>query len=41
MWGLVLKEWKKVSKQTTRMIVIGIATIILSILIVGYGNSLK
>ena len=41
MWGLVLKEWKNVSKKTTRTIIFGIATIILSILIVGYGNSLK
>ncbi|MBC7889734.1 MAG: L-rhamnose/proton symporter RhaT [Ferruginibacter sp.] len=41
MWGLVLKEWKNVSKKTSRTIIIGIATIILSIIIVGYGNSLK
>lgn len=41
MWGLGLKEWKNVSSKTTRTIVIGIATIILSIFIVGYGNSLK
>jgi L-rhamnose-H+ transport protein len=41
MWGLVLKEWKNVSKKTTRTIIFGIATIVLSILIVGYGNSLK
>jgi len=41
MWGLALKEWKNVSKKTTRTIIIGIAVIILSILIVGYGNSLK
>jgi L-rhamnose-H+ transport protein len=40
-WGLVLKEWKGVSKATFRTIVIGIVTIILSVLIVGYGNSLK
>lgn len=40
-WGLVLKEWKSVSRKTTRTIVLGIATIVLSILIVGYGNSLK
>ena len=40
-WGLVLNEWKNVSRKTTRTIIIGIATIILSILIVGYGNSLK
>lgn len=40
MWGLILKEWKQVSRKTTRMIITGIATIILSILIVGYGNKL-
>ena len=41
MWGLVLKEWKGVNKKTTTTIVIGIITIILSVLLVGYGNSLK
>ena len=41
MWGLVLKEWKSVSRKTTLTIFVGIATIVLSILIVGYGNSLK
>jgi L-rhamnose-H+ transport protein len=41
MWGLVLKEWKNVSKKTIATIIAGIATIILSILLVGYGNSLK
>jgi L-rhamnose-H+ transport protein len=40
-WGLVLKEWKGVSKKTLRTITIGIITIVLSVLIVGYGNSLK
>ena len=40
-WGLVLKEWKNVSKKTTRTIIAGIGAIVLSILIVGYGNSLK
>jgi L-rhamnose-H+ transport protein len=40
-WGLVLKEWKGVSKKTFTTIVIGILTIVLSVLIVGYGNSLK
>jgi len=38
---LVLKEWKNVSKKTTATIIAGIATIIISILLVGYGNSLK
>ena len=40
-WGLVLKEWKGVSKKTMKTIVMGILTIVLSVLIVGYGNSLK
>jgi L-rhamnose-H+ transport protein len=41
MWGIFLKEWKGIQPKTTTMIVAGIATIILSILVVGYGNSLK
>ncbi len=40
-WGLVLHEWKGVSKKTMTTIGAGILTIILSVLIVGYGNSLK
>ena len=40
-WGLVLNEWKGVSKKTLTTIVAGILTIILSVLVVGYGNSLK
>ncbi|OIR12909.1 L-rhamnose-proton symporter [mine drainage metagenome] len=41
MWGIILKEWKGVSKKTKTTITIGIATIILSVILVGYGNSLK
>ena len=41
MWGLVLKEWKLVNKKTITTIVLGIITILLSVLLVGYGNSLK
>ena len=41
MWGIVLKEWKGVSKKTITTIIIGIATIIASVLVVGYGNSIK
>lgn len=41
MWGIVLREWKGVSQQTKTTITIGIATIILSVILVGYGNSLK
>jgi L-rhamnose-H+ transport protein len=40
MWGIVLKEWKGVTKKTTTTIVIGITTIIFSVLVVGYGNHL-
>jgi len=40
-WGLVLKEWTAVSKKTFRTVLAGIGCIILSILIVGYGNSIK
>src|SRR6478609_7579335 len=41
MWGLFLKEWKGVSRKALLTVIAGIATIILSILIVGYGNSIK
>jgi len=41
MWGLVLKEWKGVSKKAFATVIAGIAVIILSVLIVGYGNSIK
>jgi L-rhamnose-H+ transport protein len=41
MWGLVLKEWKGVSRKTKTIVSIGIGTIILSVLLVGYGNSIK
>lgn len=40
-WGLVLKEWKGVTRKTYVTVITGILFIILSILIVGYGNSLK
>lgn len=39
-WGLVLREWKGVGKKTNATIIAGIAIIILSVLLVGYGNSL-
>ncbi|HEV7381156.1 MAG TPA: L-rhamnose/proton symporter RhaT [Dyadobacter sp.] len=40
-WGLILKEWKGISKQTLTTILSGILIIILSVLIVGYGNYLR
>jgi L-rhamnose-H+ transport protein len=41
MWGLVLKEWRGVSKKTFSTILLGIFVIILSVMIVGYGNSIE
>lgn len=40
-WGILLKEWKGVSKKTKITIIAGIGTIILSVLVVGYGNAIK
>jgi L-rhamnose-H+ transport protein len=40
-WGLILKEWKGVSSKTKNTVIIGILTILVSVLIVGYGNYLK
>ena len=39
MWGIILKEWKGVSKKTARTIALGILTIILAVIIVGIGNN--
>jgi len=41
MWGLVLKEWKGVSKKALTTLIIGIVTILLSVILVGYGNNVK
>ena len=41
MWGIILKEWKGVSKKTRITITAGIAIILLSVLVVGRGNALK
>ncbi|MCE1199242.1 MAG: L-rhamnose/proton symporter RhaT [Marinilabiliales bacterium] len=40
MWGLYRKEWKGVSGRTFRTFVIGIAVMLLSIVMVGIGNSI-
>ena len=40
LWGIVLKEWKGVGAKTKLTIALGIITIIASVMIVGYGNSL-
>jgi L-rhamnose-H+ transport protein len=41
LWGIVLREWKGTSKRTHVLIAIGLAMLILSTIIVGYGNLLK
>lgn len=40
MWGIILKEWKGVSRQTFRTIIAGILVVIISVILVGYGNSI-
>lgn len=39
-WGVILKEWKGVGKKTYATIIGGIATIILSIILVGFARTL-
>jgi len=41
LWGLILKEWKGVKSRTMGTVIVGIVIILISILIVGYGNSIK
>lgn len=40
LWGMALKEWAGVSRKTFNTILTGIVVIVLSVVIVGYGNSL-
>lgn len=41
LWGIVLKEWKGVSRKTTLTITMGILAIFLSVILVGIGNAMK
>ncbi|HEY0433323.1 MAG TPA: L-rhamnose/proton symporter RhaT, partial [Chitinophagaceae bacterium] len=41
LWGFWLKEWKGVSQRTRKTIIIGVIIIILSVIVVGYGNAKK
>ena len=41
LWGVALKEWRGTSKRTHALIAVGLAVLILSTVIVGYGNYLK
>ena len=40
-WGILLKEWNGVSRKTRLTITAGILTIVLSVILVGYGNSIS
>ena len=40
LWGIVLKEWLGTSKRTHAIIVTGIVVLILSTIVVGFGNYL-
>jgi L-rhamnose-H+ transport protein len=40
LWGLYLNEWKGVSSQAFRTFLLGIGVILLSIIVVGIGNSI-
>lgn len=41
LWGIALKEWKGVSKKTAVTITLGILAILLSVVLVGIGNSMN
>jgi len=41
MWGIILHEWRGTSGRTHRLIAIGLAVLVASLIIVGYGNYLK
>jgi L-rhamnose-H+ transport protein len=41
LWGIALREWKGTSRRTHMLIAIGLAVLIGSTIIVGYGNFLK
>ena len=40
MWGIYRKEWKGVAPKTKMTITIGIIVILISVVLVGVGNSL-
>jgi len=40
-WGIILKEWSAVGRRTRITFIAGITLIIISVFVVGYGNSIK
>jgi L-rhamnose-H+ transport protein len=41
MWGVIFHEWRGASRRAHRLIFVGIATLILSTIVIGYGTYLK
>lgn len=40
LWGIALKEWNVTSRRTKALLAGGLALLVISTIIVGYGNSL-
>ncbi len=40
MWGIILHEWRGSSRRTVRLLTVGLAVLIVSLAMVGWGNSL-
>jgi L-rhamnose-H+ transport protein len=40
MWGLILKEWRGASRRAMTLLNVGVAALLLSTLVIGYGNYL-
>ena len=40
LWGLYFREWQGSSVRTFRIMIVGISVVILSTVVVGYGNYL-
>jgi len=41
LWGIVLAEWKGVSQRTQRLLALGLAILIASVIVIGAGNYLQ
>jgi L-rhamnose-H+ transport protein len=41
LWGIALKEWRGTSRRTHTLLAVGLAVLVGSTLVVGYGNFLK
>lgn len=40
LWGVFFKEWSGVSRKTKWLVIFGIGYLVLSTIIIGYGNTL-